>query len=150
MQPESAQQLAQDLIAQYPDLAGWTVRFSSRARRRLGLCNYTRKVIQLSSAFIEVNTEALIAEVVRHEIAHALTPGHGHDEVWKRMAVLVGAPPIRCANAVLPPGRWVALCPTCERVFFMYRTPKPCKRWCRACGRFDGILHFTERATSCE
>jgi predicted SprT family Zn-dependent metalloprotease len=143
MEPSTAKQLADDLIAEYPDLMGWTVRFSSRARRRLGLCNYTRKVIQLSSAFIELNGEDLVAETVKHEIAHALTPGHGHDEIWKRMAVLVGAPHIRCANiAVRPPGRWVAVCPTCERVFFMYRRPKPRKRWCLRCGRFDGILNF--------
>ena len=36
-------------------------------------------------------------DVVLHEIAHALTGrGHGHDAVWKRMCIKVGARPERC------------------------------------------------------
>jgi len=145
MQPEMAKRLAEDLIGQHPDLDGWAIEFSSRAVRRLGLCIYTRKIIRLSHSFIELNGEDLIAEAVKHEIAHALTPGHGHDAVWKRMAVLVGAEPVRCArNPVLAPGPWVAVCPSCKRAFFMYRHPNPdCMRWCVACGRVNGLLHFT-------
>jgi predicted SprT family Zn-dependent metalloprotease len=154
MQRAAAKQLAEDFIGQYPDLAGWTVRFNNRARRTLGLCIYSRKIIQLSCAFVELNAEAMVAETVRHEIAHArVGPGHGHGRVWKRMAILVGAQPIACArNTILPPGRWTAACPTCERLFFMYLRPKPDHvRWCLHCGRTAGLLHFTasKPAKSC-
>jgi predicted SprT family Zn-dependent metalloprotease len=145
MQPKTARTLAQALIDQYADLSGWTVELSSRAARTLGLCVYSRKVIRLSQRFIELNDVPPVIEAVRHEIAHArVGPGHGHDAVWKRMAVLVGAKPVRCArDAVLPPGRWSAVCPTCSQVFFRYRRPAPARRyWCRTCGPQRGLLHF--------
>jgi predicted SprT family Zn-dependent metalloprotease len=145
MQPTLVRTLAQALIDEYPDLAGWSVEFSDRAIRTLGLCIYRRKVIRLSRPMVELNEPATVADVVRHEIAHArVGPGRGHDRVWKRMARLVGAKPVRCArDVVLPPGRWVALCPTCQRAFFLYRKPKPgLVRWCANCGRQRGLLHF--------
>ncbi len=148
MQPALVRTLAQALIDQYADLAGWSVEISDRAVRTLGLCVYRRKVIRLSRPMVELNEPATVAEVVRHEIAHArVGPGHGHDQVWRRMALLVGAKPVRCApDVVLPPGRWSAVCSTCKRAFFLYRSPKPGRvRWCRVCGRERGLLHFTTR-----
>lgn len=144
MQPATAKALAEIEIRQYPALAGWTVELSPRATRTLALCIYRRKVIRLSRPFVELNEVPLIVEAVRHEIAHALTPGHRHDAVWKEMAVRVGARPVSCArDAVLPPGRWVAQCPSCKRVYFKYRRPSVLVHWCLACGRGKGQLRFT-------
>lgn len=137
---------ARHLIAQYPALTGWTVEVSGRAVRTLGLCVHRRKLIRLSGAYIELNAADEVLDTVRHEIAHALVgPGHGHGPVWKRMAVAVGAKPVRCARGVvLPPGRWSATCPSCNTVFHKYRRPRPGRvRWCRACGRERGRLQFT-------
>jgi predicted SprT family Zn-dependent metalloprotease len=145
MQLEAAKQVAEALVAEYPALAGWTVEVSARAVRTLGLCSHRRKVIRLSRAHIELNHEGEVMDTVRHEVAHALVgPGHGHGPVWRRMAAAVGARPVRCSrDAVLPPGRWVAVCHSCRMSFYKYRRPNLTRaRWCRACGRDRGRLHF--------
>lgn len=145
MQPADALDLARCLIGAYPDLNGWEVEFSNRAVLSLGVCIHKRRVIRLSRPLIELNGEDLIVNTFRHEVAHArVGPGHGHDAVWKQMAILVGAEPIRCArNVILVPGRWAATCPLCKRPYSRYRKPdSKCSYFCTACGPVKGFLRF--------
>lgn len=145
MQPDQATQLAENLIAQYAELAGWRLELNGQPVRRLDLCIYGQKAIQLSTRFVQLNEEPRIVETTRHEIAHALVgPGHGHDVIWKRTALLVGCQPIRCAtNVILPLGKWIAVCSGCRRVYTLHRTPrKERARWCKKCGRVSGLLLF--------
>lgn len=58
MDIDAARKVAEEILAQYPTLAGWRVGFSTKARRRLGLCRYRRKEVQLSTAFVEINDES--------------------------------------------------------------------------------------------
>lgn len=144
MQLEQAIELATTLMADYDDLFNWSLQLNDRPMRRLGLCIYSRRVIQLSTRFVQLNDEAAVVETTLHEIAHALVgPGQGHGKVWKEMALIVGCKPISCKrDAIMPPGPWIATCPTCARTFWMYRTPRKLRRWCKACGREAGILTF--------
>jgi hypothetical protein len=83
--------------------AGWTFRFDG-ARRRLGLCRWRMgahpvKAISLSRPIAAREGWALMEDVARHEIAHALdfeTRGRSaHDAVWKAWARRCGADPTR-------------------------------------------------------
>lgn len=143
MQTASAKRLAEVLIARHPALNGWTVEISERSRRTLGRCLYARRIIRLSRSFVELNTLPLVVEVIQHEIAHALTPYHGHDAVWKRLAIKLGAKPRRCCHEAIMPRGWSAVCPGCGRTCRKYRRPRRGSvYWCRGCGPDAGRLQF--------
>lgn len=72
---------------------GWTVRGNNRLTRAIGRCNYKNKEIEISTKLAECLEKDEWENVVNHEIAHALTPHHGHDATWMRMAVKLGANP---------------------------------------------------------
>jgi hypothetical protein len=55
-----------------------------------GHCDYQNKVIRIALLSIrQLNWEQL-KDLIFHEIAHALTPNHHHDEVWKAKAIELG------------------------------------------------------------
>lgn len=77
--------------------SGWRFKFDSSVKR-FGLCNHTTKEISLSRHLVEINTQQEIMLTLLHEIAHALTPGHGHDAVWESKAKEIGGSYSRCYN----------------------------------------------------
>src|SRR5262245_51513217 len=79
-------------------LSDWSFAYNRR-KRRLGLCYYPRKRLELSVHLVARNGDAEVRDTILHEIAHALTgPGHGHDAAWKAACVRVGARPERLAH----------------------------------------------------
>jgi len=84
-------------------LTDWKLRLSTD-QRFLGLCSYKDKVIFLNSHHIDIHPEIEILNTIRHEIAHALTPGEGHNETWVAKAREIGctntAP---CSHLSFPP-----------------------------------------------
>lgn len=94
--------------------------------KRFGVCKMRRTydkriyhgVIGLSKQLVLLNNEAKVLDVILHEIAHGLTPGHGHDYVWKQKCIEIGAKPIRCYNGIVidvevPKMRYQAECGGC-------------------------------------
>ena len=78
----------------------WCFVWDTKAVRRYGLCRYHKQEISVSKKLANLNSIEESKDVVLHEIAHALTGiGHGHDAVWKRMCVKVGARPERCYSS---------------------------------------------------
>ena len=59
-----------------------------------GLSNY--KVVELSTKLVEINDEDRVRLTILHEVAHALTEGHGHDAVWKTKLLEIGGDGKRC------------------------------------------------------
>lgn len=69
---------------------GWTFGFD-RALRRVGNCNFTKKQITLSRHMVAVADEALVEQVMLHEIAHALLPASvKHSSRWLTKARSIG------------------------------------------------------------
>lgn len=88
-------ELGRELMDQW-DLDEWYLEWSD-ARSYAGQCSHKREVIKLSKPWMKANLgdEALIRDIILHEIAHALAgPRAGHGPVWKRWARTVGATPL--------------------------------------------------------
>ena len=47
--------------------------------------------INLSAQFIETASDDQVIEIVLHEIAHAITPGAGHRDIWRDTAIAIGS-----------------------------------------------------------
>ena len=116
----TAYNLAYDLLKEHGLYQkGWSFQWDN-AKRRFGVCKYQSQVIGLSKPLTLANDEIQVRDTILHEIAHALTPGHGHDSVWKAKCVEIGAKPERCyteedTNVIA--GKYVAVCGGCGRTF---------------------------------
>lgn len=118
MNPYKAQLLAQQLIELHLPNTGWKFKFDS-AKRRFGQCNYSKRYISLSKPLTIANDEDEVRDTILHEIAHALTPGHGHDHIWKSICRSIGANPQRCYTSEQVQGieaPYALYCPTCDVV----------------------------------
>lgn len=113
-----AQQLANQLMNQYGLLdKGWRFEYDT-AKRRFGVCRYGSKRIGLSKLLTSVNDEERVKDTILHEIAHALTPGHHHDEVWKAKCREIGCKDERCFSSEdtnLVAGKYRAVCGGCGK-----------------------------------
>lgn len=95
-------------------------------KRRLGVCKFRKKRIELSRYFITANDEDTVRDVILHEIAHALVgQGHGHDSVWKAKAASIGCE-TKCQKEVTinAPCKYKLVCPNCGREVPVYRERK--------------------------
>lgn len=138
-----ARELAIELMEKHDlMISGWRFEFDN-AKRRYGCCNYTNKRITLSRHLVELNSEENVTNVILHEIAHALTKGHGHDSVWRRKALSIGCDGNRCYKSdevEKPKGNYKAVCCGCGREVYKFRAPKS-KQSCGRCSRtFDPNL----------
>ena len=122
---KDAEILAKQLMQQHGlTEIGWRFEFDN-AKRRFGVCNYTAKIIGLSRSLVELNDEARVRNTILHEIAHALTPGHGHDRVWSRKAREIGSDGERCYKSQLvetPSAKYQAVCNTCGHTHKRHKT----------------------------
>lgn len=110
-----------------------------RATRRFGCCHnrrnrFTGEVvpykITISYPLASRNSWEEVRKVVLHEIAHARTAGHHHDEVWRRECLAIGGDGKRCydseedgGNVVTLPKKYIGTCPVCGRQFPRSRRP---------------------------
>jgi hypothetical protein len=85
---------------------GWTFRFN-HSKKSAGCCDRGASV-----------PDHEVLDTILHEIAHALTPGHHHDQVWKRVARSIGANGERCYSdsshtyaRMISLATWVGTCP---------------------------------------
>ena len=125
MDLNEASELAQNLIAEhlpYPWKLTW-----DRAKTRFGQCNHNHKTISLSIPLTRGNSYDEILDTILHEIAHALTPRHGHDSVWSRKALELGSNGRRCSKQ--PKG-----------IQHTYAG------WCKKCGQLVSLKHKRGKA----
>lgn len=116
--------LAEKLIATHiPESEGWKFRWS-RAVRGFGFCAYNKKEIRLSLRLTLMNDETEVQNTILHEIAHVQAgPRNGHNALWKKFALDLGARPQRCYSGEVstPACQWTGHCPNCTRVVTRHR-----------------------------
>lgn len=56
----------------------------------LGKCSYSDKCIFLNTHHLDIHPNGEILNTIRHEVAHALCPGHSHDSIWEAKARELG------------------------------------------------------------
>ena len=113
------------------------VRFEwDNATSRFGACHFRRDIsgrkipykITISYPLASRNSWKVVKDVVIHEIAHARTPGHHHDAVWRMECLALGGDGKRCytsdvdgGNVVSIPKKYVGVCPVCGQKFYRNR-----------------------------
>lgn len=146
MDLSAARTLGLSLLREH-GLHDWTLVFDN-AKARFGVCRDERRQIGLSRRLTSLSTEDDVRETLLHEIAHALVgKQHGHNEVWRRTAVSIGASGERCGER-LPgsEGPWEGRCPN-GHVSHQHKRPTRVKS-CGLCSPgFDPtlILDWTYR-----
>lgn len=116
----------------------WTFGFDN-AKRRAGLCDYTRKRISVSRYLAARHDDDANHQTLLHEVAHALA-GHraGHGPAWKRIARDIGysggsTHRLETATELAP---WVGRCPA-GHVMYRHRRPDHEMSCARCSRRFD-------------
>jgi SNF2-related domain/Helicase conserved C-terminal domain/SprT-like family len=56
----------------------------------LGMCSHQDETIILSAHHIDIHDDKMVENTILHEVAHALTPGHSHDLIWRNKAKEIG------------------------------------------------------------
>lgn len=129
------------------NLENWRFRWTN-AKVVFGKCSLRKKTIYLSKPLVILNDEAQVTDTILHEIAHALTPGQGHNFKWRAVAKAIGANPNRCYDSktvVTPEAPYLAYCPTCDREYKRHRVPRDA-RYCGVC--YKTIMRRVPRRVS--
>lgn len=114
--------LALDLMSEHGLIKlGWTFAFDN-AKRRAGVCSYSRKLIGLSIPLVLAREYKMSRNTILHEIAHALTPNDGHGARWKRKAIEIGCDGERCFSDAKIEGKYKAVCKN-GHVYFRHKAP---------------------------
>jgi len=104
MTRETATKLLRDTLDS-AKLNDWHIHLSTNAHDKfLGFCSHKDKCIILNAHHIDIHPDIEIINTIKHEIAHALTPGHQHDEIWANKAIELGCDNTNpCSNMSLTP-----------------------------------------------
>lgn len=113
----------------------WTFAFDN-AKRRAGLCDFTRRRISVSRYLAARFDDDETHQTLLHEVAHALAgPDAGHGAAWKRIAREIGyvGGTTHHGETATELAPWVGTCPGGHTVYRHRRPTRPSS--CTRCSR---------------
>lgn len=132
--------LARDLIATH--LVGWQFAWD-RAATRYGSCVYGTQTITLSRVLNPQRKASAVRNTILHEIAHAMTFGHGHDDVWRAQALALGCNGQRGSDDLETPYNYLGTCPNGHVSKRLRLTDKAKRASCGLCSpHYNPIYKF--------
>ena len=120
-------------------VAGWTVAYSN-SRRRLGVCKYDSKRIEIS-AYLAILHPEKVLNTLLHEIAHAIV-GHdaGHGPTWVHKAIEIGCDGRRCGEDMGVERTYKGKCSVCGKEVGMFKRPRKGRYFHKVCGNDATIV----------
>lgn len=117
----------------------------SNSRTVSGCCNYDTGMIYISRHFVKVVDSHRLFLSVIHELAHMLTPRHGHDDIWRRVNMGMGGDGVVHCPHFSEPRWWLNCsrypkCPYNKHKLRRYRKDKRIDGFYCDCG---GHLRYT-------
>lgn len=137
MELQKAKQIAIELIEEHcPEYTfAW-----SNGKVIFGNCDYHKKKISISKTLTLLNSENVVIDTIKHEIAHALNKGYGHNNKWRLTCIQLGCNPSRCysGNEVInPKGKYIFVCPNCDNRVEYYRKNKYDLSCGKCCNKYN-------------
>ncbi|QKJ18449.1 SprT-like domain-containing protein [Microbacterium hominis] len=133
---------AEALISLHLD-PSWTFAFDN-AKRRAGLCDYTRRRISVSRYLAARYDDDTNHQTLLHEVAHALAgAGAGHGPRWKALARELGyvGGTTHHGETATELAPWVGTCPS-GHVAYRHRRPGRAMSCAKCAPRFDERFAF--------
>lgn len=146
MNPQDVISIGNQLLADYGLFEkGWTFHLNSN-KRRLGVCRYNSKRIEISIFLCLFKTDKEVMDTLKHELAHAIVGySAGHGPIWREKAIELGCSGNRCGEAFITKGKFELTCKNCDKRFYRHKRPARSKiAWCPKCGRDAGTYKFED------
>jgi hypothetical protein len=83
-----------NMLLAHHGMTGWKGHLNTRIYRgALGRTHYKKKLLEMTDKMItcEGTRFRTVMSVIKHELAHVLTPWHVHDNVWKAKSIELGS-----------------------------------------------------------
>ncbi len=144
MELDKARELGNRLLTIHGLSSKWILVFDN-AVRRFGQCRYSSCTISLSRNLVLLNSKERVEQTLLHEIAHALAgPEHGHDQVWRDIALRIGDDGSRCyslKDTLQPEAKHVYACANCGiKIERIKRISRIEHKFHSSCGRLAGRI----------
>ena len=145
-----AEKLAKHLMKEWEVGEDWKFVWSNSKKQLGSICQTKieyiltgtplRCELRLSRHLVRNNDEAEVQETILHEIAHIKAGVRaGHGTLWKQWARMVGAKPVRCADARavnMVESNYIVVCTVCgQTTRKAHRRVKLANRYCCNCGK---------------
>lgn len=116
------EKIANDNLVKH-NLTDWMFVWNNRtSNHTLGICRHRSKEIHLNKKYALVESEENVIDTIIHEIAHALTKGDGHGELWKAKCRELGCRDEqgKCLkkDSMEKLARYKGVCPTCGHIIY--------------------------------
>lgn len=124
---ERCQEIATELSAQY-NLPGVLVTFNKHMSTTWGKCYWLEQRIDLNYKFCQLNSEDVVRDLIKHELAHLKVPNHGEEFVGVCKEMGIPKHTYEAHPEAIQVAKYEYCCEVCgKRVYSNIKTIASCK-----------------------